>query len=170
MTYLVNGIPANNGGPKRWSLMIGLVLFVLVVLRWGSVHAQSPGTLFVLVTAESPLEKSTVEGRLDVPFFWIETDRIHQLTEEIKNELPDLSNVTEAEALARQSELTALTQQVVDPKKVAMRRAYRNAAAAGEISVRFGVTELPAIVEVSDDGYFRRIEGFTRCHWRYTRT
>ena len=59
MSYLVKDICVNNAGPKRWSLMVGLILFVLVVLRWDSVHAQSPGTLFVLVTADSPLEKST---------------------------------------------------------------------------------------------------------------
>ena len=161
MSYLAADILVNNTRSKRWSLSVALVLFALAVLRWGPVHAQSPGTLFVLVKADSPLDKSTVEGRLDVPFFWIETDRIHQLTEELKNELPDLSNINEAEALARQSELTALAEQVIEPKKPAMKRAYRDAAAAGEISVRFGVTELPAIVEVSDDGYFRRIEGFT---------
>jgi len=121
--------------------------------------AQSPGTLFVLMKSDNAFDRSSVEDLIGVPIHWLETDLVVELTGEIQSGLPDLEGMSKQEVLEKMPEIEARLRTLITPNVQKLNRAYSDAAVAGEISVRFGVKHLPAIVEVSDGGYFRLVEG-----------
>ena len=141
-------------------LLVGLWVGTLA-LGNGVASAQEAGALFVLVSEESPLERGNIDDLLDVPLVWLETDRITRIAEEVRQELIDVESMSEADVRANAARIDERAKAASIAREPAMREAYRDAAAAGEISVRFGVRTLPAVIEITRDGYFRSVEGVT---------
>ncbi len=156
--------PSINARVRRLlGVLRAAAMLLLGVVMTGAdpVMAQTPGVLFVLSTSATSLDKSAVDGKLDVPLYWLETDRVALLVDEIRRGLPDVEGLSEEDVTALLPRIEATGRELIAPRLDAIKQAYRDAAIAGEISVRFGVKNLPAVVEVSDNGYFRRLEGIT---------
>lgn len=148
-----------DGRTRRPTRRAGRVAAALLALGC-SASALGEGTVFVLVSDERPLgDAQDVAAEADVPVNVLDIDELDRIGERVSESLAFVREArTEAALAALEADIQRIGGAAIEREAIAIDRAYNETLMAGEIVEKYGVTMLPAVIQIRSDGAYRASE------------
>ncbi len=144
-----------NKGRQLRHLM-GVVMALLVAVASPGSFAASQ--LFVLTNDESTLsDMNNLINAIEVPVYVLNLDRLESIQASVTDELAFINDLCEAQVTQGREQIESKARELVSRRKGELNEAYRETIVAGEISTRYGVEQLPTLIEIDSVGNYRVI-------------
>lgn len=134
-------------------------LAALAVLTVCAGNAFAQSQIFVIISDDKELpDLQAIISQVKVPVHVLNVGDLPRMTDQIKNELKFIEDLSIDEVRAREFELEVLFNRTVTNRQSDFGSVYRSSTLAGEISARYGVTTTPSLVEIDARGRYRLVE------------
>lgn len=133
------------------------LLLLSLLVGWGhAVEAQSQ--LFVLVEDDGQLADKTVFiNQVSVPVHVLDLGHLDELSDAVAEPLSFVAQMNRTQVEKVADRIKRIGEASSQMHKDALNAAYRNKVVAGEISTRYPITQLPAIIEIDAHGQYRKV-------------